>query len=51
MEPSEWRKAGFYDEAVLTLSAALGRSLEETEALVREYIAEKHSAGVGRRTL
>ena len=34
----EWRKAAFYEQAVDVLSASLGRSREETEGLVREYV-------------
>ena len=43
-EPSEeWRQGVFFGNAVLVLSAALGLSREETEALVNEYIAEEPS--------
>ncbi len=34
----EWRKARHYEQAIAVLSASLGRSREETEGLVREYV-------------
>ncbi|MGH3146172.1 MAG: hypothetical protein ACRDTR_10275 [Rubrobacter sp.] len=40
MAPSEWRKAAAYDEATLSISAILGKTLDETQDLVREYVKE-----------
>lgn len=37
----EWRRSHFYEQALDVLSVALGLPREKTEALVREYIAER----------